>query len=63
MLDNITIRYFFIINVLLDVMNECLSLYNRPYMNNETIEIDSLGRQQVIQKKKIVFYFILKSFF
>jgi hypothetical protein len=39
--------YFFIINVLLDVMNECLSLYNKPYMNNDIIEIDSLCRQQV----------------
>lgn len=39
--------YFFIVNVLLDVMNECLTLYNKPYMNNESIEIDSLCRQQV----------------
>lgn len=39
--------YFFMINVLLDVMNECLTLYNKPYMNNESIEIDSLCRQQV----------------
>jgi hypothetical protein len=39
--------YFFIINVLLDVMNECLNLYNRPYMNNDIIEIDSVCRQQV----------------
>lgn len=39
--------YFFIINVLLDVMNECLSLYNKPYMNNDTVEIDALCRQQV----------------
>jgi len=39
--------YFFIINVLLDVMNECLSLYNKPYMNNDIIEIDALCRQQV----------------
>jgi len=39
--------YFFIINVLLDVMNECLTLYNKPYMNNDIIEIDALCRQQV----------------
>ena len=39
--------YFFIINVLLDVMNECLRLYNKPYMNNDNIEIDSPSRQQV----------------
>jgi hypothetical protein len=39
--------YFFMINVLLDVMNECLSLYNKPYMNNDTMEIDALCRQQV----------------
>ena len=43
--------YFFIINVLLDVMNECLSLYNNPYMNNDTTEIDSLCRQQVKEKR------------
>ena len=43
--------YLFIINVLLDVMNECLILYNKPHMNNDTIEkIDSLCRQQVKQK-------------
>jgi hypothetical protein len=43
--------YLFIINVLLDVMNECLRLYNKPHMNNDTIEkIDSLCRQQVKQK-------------
>ncbi len=46
--------YFFIINVLLDVMNECLSLYNKPYMNNDIIEIDSLCRQQV-KRTKIFF--------
>lgn len=39
--------YFFIINVLLDVMNECLSLSMKPYMNNDVIEIDALCRQQV----------------
>jgi hypothetical protein len=39
--------YFFIVNVLLDVMNECLGLYNKPLINNEVIEIDSLCRQQV----------------
>ncbi len=44
--------YFFIINVLLDVMNECLSLYNKPYMNNDIIEIDSLCRQQVKRIKR-----------
>jgi len=43
--------YFFIINILLDVMNECLTLYNKPYMNNESIEIDSLCRQQVRQNE------------
>ncbi|CAF3618054.1 unnamed protein product, partial [Adineta steineri] len=46
--------YFFIINVLLDVMNECLKLYNRPYMNNDTIEIDSLCRQQLVREAKLV---------
>ena len=39
--------YYFIINVLLDVMHECLTLYNKPYMNNDRIEIDALCRQQV----------------
>ena len=39
--------YFFIINVLLDVMNECLKLYNKLYMNYHIMEIDSLSRQQV----------------
>jgi hypothetical protein len=48
--------YFFIINVLLDVMNECLSLYIKPYMNNDIIEIDALCRQQV--KKNDVFCFL-----
>ena len=47
--------YFFIINVLLDVMNECLSLYIKPYMNNDIIEIDALCRQQV--KNNNVFSF------
>jgi hypothetical protein len=53
--------YFFIINVLLDVMNECLRLYNKPYMNNDTIEIDSLCRQQVKTPKKFILfiYFLL----
>ncbi|CAF2411458.1 unnamed protein product [Rotaria sp. Silwood2] len=46
--------YFFIINVLLDVMNECLILYNKPYMNNDTIEIDSLCRQQLVREAKLV---------
>jgi hypothetical protein len=50
--------YFFIINVLLDVMNECLRLYNKPYMNNDAIEIDSLCRQQVIKQE----YLFLLSF-
>ena len=39
--------YLFIINVLLDVMNECLKLDHKPYMKDEPIEIDSLDRQQV----------------
>ena len=52
--------YFFVINVLLDVMNECLRLYNKPYMNTNTIEIDSLCRQQVIKKKN---YFINLSIY
>lgn len=43
--------YFFIVNVLLDVMNECLSLYMKPYMNNDIIEIDALCRQQVNKKQ------------
>ena len=48
--------YLFIINVLIDVMNECLRLFNKPYMNNDTIEqIDSLCRQQVNQKKSFSF--------
>ncbi|CAF4266364.1 unnamed protein product, partial [Rotaria sordida] len=46
--------YFFIINVLLDVMNECLSLYNKPYMNNDIIEIDPLCRQQLVREAKLV---------
>ncbi|CAM4894465.1 unnamed protein product [Rotaria socialis] len=46
--------YFFIINVLLDVMNECLILYHKPYMNNATIEIDSLCRQQLVREAKLV---------
>ncbi|CAF0976170.1 unnamed protein product [Rotaria sp. Silwood1] len=46
--------YFFILNVLLDVMNECLILYNKPYMNNDTIEIDSLCRQQLVREAKLV---------
>jgi len=49
--------YFFIINVLLDVMNECFRLYNKPYMSNDMIEIDSLCRQQV-KKFFIVFFCI-----
>ncbi len=55
--------YFFIINVLLDVMNECLRLYNKPYMNNDTIEIDSLCRQQVKKQRKKKFIFIYMSVF
>ena len=39
--------YFFIINVLLDVMNECLNLHHKTYTSNSTIEIDALCRQQV----------------
>ena len=39
--------YFFILNVLLDVMNECLRLYDKPPINSDTLEIDSLCRQQV----------------
>ncbi|CAF3365758.1 unnamed protein product [Rotaria sp. Silwood1] len=46
--------YFFIINVLLDVMNECLTLYNKPYMNNDIIEIDPLCRQQLVREAKLV---------
>ena len=46
--------YFFIINVLLDVMNECLSLYNKPYMNNDIVEIDALCRQQVRVRFSVV---------
>ncbi|CAF5208683.1 unnamed protein product, partial [Rotaria magnacalcarata] len=46
--------YFFIINVLLDVMNECLILYHKPYMNNATVEIDSLCRQQLVREAKLV---------
>jgi hypothetical protein len=56
--------YFFIINVLLDVMNECLRLYNKPYMNNDMIEIDSLCRQQVkeILVLSINLFFIFSLF-
>lgn len=43
--------YFFIINVLLDVMNECLSLYNKLYMNIDNTKIDALCRQQVNDSK------------
>lgn len=39
--------YFFTMNVLLDVMDECLALYNNTYTHNQTIEIDALCRQQV----------------
>ncbi|CAF1182929.1 unnamed protein product [Adineta ricciae] len=46
--------YFFIVNVLLDVMNECLSLYMKPYMNNDIIEIDALCRQQLVREAKLV---------
>ncbi|CAM4798235.1 unnamed protein product [Rotaria magnacalcarata] len=46
--------YFFVVNVLLDVMNECLSLYNKPYMNNDIIEIDPLCRQQLVREAKLV---------
>lgn len=45
--------YFFIINVLLDVMNECLSLYNKPYINNDIVEIDALCRQQVKDRESL----------
>ena len=48
--------YFFMINVLLDVMNECLSLYNKPYMNNDTMEIDALCRQQVRERRRNRFH-------
>lgn len=51
--------YFFMINVLLDVMNECLSLYNKPYMNNDTMEIDALCRQQVRECQWNCFHKIL----
>ncbi|UJR28200.1 hypothetical protein I4U23_009451 [Adineta vaga] len=46
--------YFFIINVLLDVMNECLSLYMKPYMNNDIVEVDALCRQQLVREAKLV---------
>ncbi|CAF3751451.1 unnamed protein product [Adineta steineri] len=46
--------YFFIINVLLDVMNECLTLYIKPYINNDIIEIDALCRQQLVREAKLV---------
>ena len=39
--------YFFIINVLLDVMIEYLKFNNKQYQINENIEMDSLSRQQV----------------
>lgn len=56
--------YFFLINVLLDVMNECLNQANKPYMNNETTEIDAICRQQVRQENQnqleiILFRFVL----
>lgn len=50
--------YFFIVNVVLDVMNECLRLYNKPYMNNDNIEIDSLCRQQVGDEGRGIFDWI-----
>ena len=46
--------YFFIINVLLDVMNECLSLYNKPDLNNNLGGIDALCRQQLVRESKLV---------
>lgn len=42
--------YFFIINVIVDVLMENLKLYHKPHMDNETIEIDSVSRQQVIKR-------------
>jgi hypothetical protein len=58
--------YFFIMNVLLDVMNECLKLDHKSYMKDDAIEIDSLDRQQVNQNQLfvfIVFFFVLYSLF
>ena len=46
--------YFFIINVLLDVMNECLKQANKPYMNNEATEIDAICRQQVKAEENVL---------
>jgi len=49
--------YFFIINVLLDVMNECMSLYNKPDLNNDLGGIDALCRQQVTSICFALIYF------
>jgi hypothetical protein len=56
--------YLFIINVLLDVMNECLKLYHKPYMKDDAIEIDSLDRQQVNKQEDfLLMYFFRFSLF
>ena len=39
--------YLFVINVLLDVMIECVKLTNERHMNNEITNLDSSWRQQV----------------
>ena len=46
--------YFFILNVILDVMNECVILSNKPHTNNSHVEIDSLCRQQVKERSPIL---------
>ncbi|UJR21263.1 hypothetical protein I4U23_024358 [Adineta vaga] len=46
--------YFFINNVLLDVMNECLRLYDKPPINSDAVEIDSLCRQQLVREAKLI---------
>lgn len=50
--------YFFIVNVLIDVMMENLKLYNKPQINNENAEIDSVSRQQLVRAAKLVLRFV-----
>ncbi|CAF0984043.1 unnamed protein product, partial [Didymodactylos carnosus] len=46
--------YFFIVNVLLDVMHECLLLYNQPYATSSSSLLDSLCRQQLVHESKLI---------
>ena len=43
--------YLFVINVLLDVMIECVKLTNERHMNNEITNLDSSWRQQVNDRR------------